>query len=149
MIQLKKLFEIELEQNDDIAMSSTCKGDLLLSPTSGGQFHGDELNGKIVPVGMGTTYAFLNQNDIKAELLLETDDGKKILLTIDAILCITDENEQKLMNGEIVDSESYYYKGIASFATGASEYKWLERKVCVCDGSINNWKKVSFGVYMI
>ena len=150
MIQLKKLFDIEIEQNEDIEMPSTCMGDLLISPTTGGRFYGEKLNGKVVPIGMGTTYTpNPGHNEIKSETLLEMDDGDKVILRIDAILDIESETEQKLMRGEKVDPESYYYKGTASFITGAKKYKWLEHKVCVCEFCIDNWEKVSFSVYMI
>lgn len=150
MIQLKKLFDIELEQNQDIEMPSTCRGDLLISPTTGGRFLGDELKGKVLPVGMGMTYTPAPcQNEVKAQMLLEMEDGEKIVLHINALLDIQNEEEEKLMRGEAVDPESYYYKGTASFITGAAKYKWLERKICICDGCVDNWETVSFSIYMI
>ncbi|NLD19697.1 MAG: DUF3237 domain-containing protein [Clostridiales bacterium] len=150
MIQLKKLFDIQLEQKQDIEMPATCRGDLLISPTTGGSFCGDKLNGKVMPVGMGLTYTPAPcQNEVKAEMLLEMEDGDKAMLCINAVLDIDSEEEEKLIRGEKVDPERYYYKGTANFITGATKYKWLERKICVCNGCVDDWTKVSFSIYMI
>ena len=150
MIQLKKLFDIKLEQEEDIEMLATCQGDLLISPTTGGSFHGDAMNGKVMPIGMGITYTPTScHNEVKSEVLLEMDDGERAMLRIDAILDIENEIEQKLMHGEEVNPENYYYKGTASFVTGADKYKWLEHKICICECYIDNWEEVSFSIYMI
>ena len=52
---MKKLFEINIMQQNDIPVDGTCIGNALVSPTSGGTFSG-EISGEVVPVGMGITY---------------------------------------------------------------------------------------------
>ena len=79
-MELKKLFEFEILQNEDVEIPGTSEGDLLISPTSGGSFRGDELNGKLLPVGIGTTYTHGTENDIHSHTLLRTDDGCDILM---------------------------------------------------------------------
>ncbi|MEI3519504.1 MAG: DUF3237 family protein [Clostridia bacterium] len=65
-------------------------------------------------------------------MMLKTDDGAHILMEMKAVLDIDSSAEEKLMNGEHVSPDEYYFKGIVNFRTGDERYKWLERKVCVC-----------------
>ena len=51
-----KLFDIEFGQQEDIMLKGTGKGDLLISVTGDGSFKGDRMSGKVLPVGMCTTY---------------------------------------------------------------------------------------------
>ena len=148
-MRLEKLLEFEVLQNEDIEVSDTCIGDILLSPTSGGSFRGEKLSGKLVPVGMGITVTRDCENDIRSTVLLRTDDGQDILMDMNAILNIGEETEEKLMQGEHADPEEYYYKGWCTFHTGAKDYKWLERTCCVCDFVIEDWTKVRTIVYML
>lgn len=147
---MKKLFDLTVCQKDDIDMGKTCCGEILISPTGGGAFSGPEMCGRVVPAGMGTTRTpGPGVNDIDAPMLLETDDGEHILMNIKAIFDTDLEIERKLMAGEKVDPDEYYYKGVVSFITGSEKYRWLERKICVCNGVIENWEKLRFEVFMV
>ena len=39
-MNMKKIFDIKIEQSDDIELKGTSEGDLLVSVNSGGQFSG-------------------------------------------------------------------------------------------------------------
>lgn len=148
-MEIKKLFDYEIIQEEDVEITGTSKGDLLISPTTGGRFYGEELNGTLLPVGIGTTYTHGTENDIRSTTLLRTDDGSDILMDMKAFLSIPEDVEERLMRGEHTDDESYYYKGIVSFQTGSEKYKWLERKVCVCECVIHDWTRLTTSVYMV
>ena len=176
-MKLEKLFEYEIIQTEDIEMKRTAGGDLLISPTSGGRFwsspdedlecspdedpecspgkntaeclNGRCLRGELLPAGFGTTRTRGTQNDIHSETILRTDDGCEILMTMDAIFDVAPEIEAQLIAGEPVDPESYYYKGTVSFETGAPQYKWLERKVCVTECRVEDYTKLHLTVYMV
>ena len=61
---MKKLFDINIMQQNDIPVDGTCIGNALVSPTTGGTFSG-EISGEVVPVGMGITYTpYEGKNDI-------------------------------------------------------------------------------------
>ena len=51
---MKKLFDINIIQENDIPVDGTCIGNALVSPTTGGSFSG-EISGTVMPVGMGRT----------------------------------------------------------------------------------------------
>ena len=74
-----------LIQGNDICMGETYKGEVLIAPTDKGYFNGEELKGVVVPVGMGIVYTKdPGKNDIKTTMLLETDDGAKIIMDMEA-----------------------------------------------------------------
>lgn len=147
---MKKLFDMTVLQENDIDLGETCRGETLVSVKEYGTFEGEKLRGTIVPIGMGVTYApNPGINDIQTNMLLKTDDGAYILMELNAYFDTDIANEKKLMKGEMVDPKNYYYKGIVKFQTSQESYKWLERKICVCNGIIENWERLVFEVYMI
>lgn len=148
---MKKLFDMYLIQKNDIDMGVTCDGEALVSPTDEGAFSGDDgLSGKVLPIGMGVTYTPApGRNDVVSSLLLETEDGARILMDMKAMLEIDPAVEEKLMEGEPVSPNEYYFKGIVTFRTGDEKYKWLERRVCVCENRITDWERVDTAVYMV
>lgn len=146
---MKKLFDLTVFQERDMDIGRTCDGDALVSPTDKGRFEGDDLNGELVPIGMGVTYTpSPGINDIETNMLLRTFDDAYILMELCAYFDTDLENEEKLIRGEWVDPNDYYYKGTVKFKTSHPAYRWLERKVCVCRGVIENWEKLKFEVYM-
>ena len=146
---MKKLFDINIIQQEDILVDNTCIGNALVSPTNGGDFSG-EISGQVLPVGMGITYTpYEGKNDIISTLMLRTDDGADIIMDMKMYLDIDAVYEEKLMNGESVSPDNYYFKGTASFKTGDKRYKYLERKVCICESQIDSWEKVSAAVYLV
>ena len=99
---------------------------------------------------MGATYTPApGINNIDGLMMLKTDDGAHILMEMKAFLDINKSVEEKLMNGEYVLPDEYYFKGTVDFRTGDERYKWLERKICVCTSEIVNWERVDTTVYLV
>lgn len=147
---MKKLFTMELYGGEDIALENTCDGEVLLSVGSTGDFHGERMNGKVLPGGMGiTTTPRDGVNDLSSDFILVTDDNEKLLLSVKAFLNIGSEKEDILIKGGKVNPSEYYYKGVATFRTGSDRYKDLERKVCICEGIIEKWDKVIFEIFLV
>lgn len=145
-----KLFDITIGQQEDILLEGTAGGDLLISATGSGTFSGSRISGKVLPVGMCTTYTPKSGlNLINAPVLLETDDGVKLLMKMEAYLHLPQELEDRMLAGESVDPDKYYYKGTVTFDVENSEYSWLENKVFVCEGVIENWQSLKFGVFEV
>lgn len=143
-----KVFDIQLKQVDDILISGTSRGDLLLSLPGEGLFEGENIKGKVLPLGLCTTYTPESGiNHIHAPQVLVTDDGATIFMEIDAYLRLPQNLEDRITAGETVDHHKYYYKGTVRFDVGDSKYKWLENRIFVCDGVIDNWEKLRFAVY--
>ena len=45
-MKLVKLFDYEILQNEDVELTGTAAGDILISPTSGGSFCGERRAGR-------------------------------------------------------------------------------------------------------
>lgn len=148
-MKLEKLFDFEIVQTEDVELAGASGGDLLISPTSGGTFSGDRMRGTMMPIGLGTTRTRGRENDIRSETLLRTEDGCDIWMSMEAIFDVDPDIEAKLIAGEQVNPDSYYYRGIIRFETGAEKYRWLERKICVCTCEIEDYTKLHLTVFMV
>lgn len=149
-MNMKKIFDIKIEQSEDIELKGTSEGDLLVSVNSGGQFSGDLLSGRVMPVGCSTSYSpESGLNRIYESVLLETDGGAHIFMKIDAYLQLPQELEDRFLAGEAVSAEEYYYKGSVCFNAGDSRCKWLENRVFMCAGIIEDWSSLRFSVYEV
>lgn len=147
---MMKLFDVEIGQTEDILIEGTGKGDLLISLAGEGSFSGEKLKGRVLPIGASTTYTpSAGVNIIQDPVLLETDDGAKIFMQIDAYLHLAQDLEDRLLAGESISPEEYYYKGTVDFQVGSSKYKWLETKVFVCECIISSWNRLNFSVYEV
>ncbi|MGI6732778.1 MAG: DUF3237 family protein [Anaerovoracaceae bacterium] len=145
-----KIFDIKLKQVDDILISGTSRGNLLLSLPGGGTFEGERIKGKVLPLGLCTTYTpESGLNFIHSPQVLVTDDGATIFMELNAYLHLSQDLEDRISAGEVIDPSTYYYKGTVRFDVGDPSYKWLENKLFVCDGIIDNWKQLQFAVYEI
>ncbi len=143
-----KVFDIHIGQAEDILIEDTAKGDLLVSTTGDGTFSGERISGKVLPLGMCATYTpSKGFNLVHAPLVLETNDGAKLLMRLDAYLHLAQELEDKMLAGDKVPPDAYYYKGTASFDVGNPKYKWLENRLFICNGIIDDWKSLRFTVY--
>lgn len=147
---MNKLFDLMIKQTGDIDMGVTCMGETLLTPAEKGHFNGEQLNGTVEPVGVGVVYTPQpGVNDIESTMLLHTDDGADILMELNAYFDIAPEKEALLAEGTFVEPEEYYYKGTVTFKTSHEDYKWLERKVCICEGIVNDWENLLFKVFIV
>ena len=88
-MNMKKIFDIKIEQSDDIELKGTSEGEL------------------------------------------------------------PQELEDRFLAGEAVPAEEYYYKGSVCFNAGDSRCKWLENRVFMCDGIIEDWSSLRFAVYEV
>ena len=105
---MKKLFDMELSQQDELLMENTARGDILLSSTQGGMFRGERLRGNVMPLGMCVTCTpGSGRNHIDMSLALETDDESQILMNVSAHLHLEPELEQKLIEGKAIPPDEY------------------------------------------
>ncbi len=148
MQTVKKIFDMKIEQSQDIELNETSEGNLLISVNSGGEFSGEQLSGKVLPFGFSTTYSPADGlNRIYESVLLETEDGAHIFMKIDAYLHLPQELEDRFLAGEKVPADEYYYKGSVRFEVEKSRYQWLENRIYVCTGVIEDWSSLRFAVY--
>lgn len=144
------LFYAEIKQKDDILINDAFQNEVLISPTAGGFFEGEKLRGAVECIGAGYTLTRPpDRNDIQMKLLLKTDDGENILMTSEGTLLLDPALEKRLIAGEPVPAEEYYYRFRLTFDTGSSKYGWLNGKCCFAVAGIKDWKTVCYEAYMV
>ena len=149
---MDKVFEIHVTQGEYIYMENTSTGDIIFSPGVSGSFFGRETKGELLPLGIGKTFVELphnGKNIVETEMVLKTEAGEMLFMDLRAFLDLPLDLEAKMMGGEYIDPSQYYFKGVANFKTGEERYKWLERRVCICEIEIKDWMTLVFNVFAI
>jgi len=98
---------------------------------AGGAFEGERLSGEVLS---GNDWQDMCKDDctkLDVRLLLKTMDCALIVMTYQCLRSGSLEILAKLDRGEAVDLASYYFRFIAMFETGATEYHWINRIVAV------------------
>ena len=142
---MKELFNIRISQADEHHLSGTCDGNILLSPTVGGEFSGIT-SGRVEPIGMMMTQAVHpgkhNQN---VQLLLTDDEGEQLLVDVRMFADWSEEVEKMITCGENFDRDYYaargefYAGGTAQIRSGSDKYSSLQRKVLQCEFDVEDW----------
>ena len=111
-------------------------GNRVVVATAGGTFEGPKLKGTVVgPGGDWITVRSDGSSVLDLRLLLQTDDGQKILVTCRGIAYTT-------------PGGALYARILPSFETGAEKYAWLNRVVAV--GVLRQVPgKVAYRIYRI
>jgi hypothetical protein len=100
-----------------------------------GRFTGDRLAGTVLPGGGDwQTLRADGATLLDARILLRTDDNALIAMTYSGVRHGPPEVMARLGRGEEVDPAAYYFRIVASFATSAPRYEWLNRIVAVGTG---------------
>jgi hypothetical protein len=144
------LFYTEVKQQNDILINDAFQNEFLISPTAGGFFEGEKLNGTVECIGAGYTLTRPpDRNDIQMKLLLKTDDNENIFMSSEGTLLLDPALEKRLIAGEPVPATDYYYRFHLTFDTGSSKYSWLNGKCCFAVAGIKDWSTVCYDVYLV
>ena len=149
-VETDYLFYAEVNQQNDVLLNDSFQNELLISPITGGFFKGNNCSGRIEGIGAGYTRTRpAERNDIQIKLLLKTDDNEFINLSLEGTLFLDPALEHRMIAGETITSEAYYYRLHAGFDTGSHKYSWLNGKCCFAIAGIKDWATVCFDVYLI
>jgi hypothetical protein len=95
-------------------------------PITGGEVHGDGINGKVC--AFGADFQIVRPNELielEAKYAFETDDGAVVYVENKGIRFGPVELLQRLKRGEPVDPKLIYFRTVPKFETGAEKYRWL------------------------
>jgi hypothetical protein len=116
----------------------TGKGLRRIIPITGGTFEGESIRGKVLAGGFDWQ---LWRSDLVTELdaryILQTDDGALITVVNQGLRHAPPETLQRMMNGEQVDPNDYYFRTVPLFETGIEKYSWLVKHVFIAMGIRN------------
>ena len=117
-LQSELLFDLVFERGTASTVGSP-GGNRVVVPVSAGTFEGPKLKGVVVaPSGDTITVRQDGSSVLDLRLLLQTDDGQKILMTCRGIAYATPDG-------------SLFARLQPLFETGAEKYSWLNKVVAV------------------
>jgi len=127
-VQTRPLFVMNVAVSGVHAPGGPPGAERRIGDLPGGSFEGERLSGAILPGG--TDWQTVRSDGavlLDARIVLRTDDDALIAMTYTGIRHGPQEIIARIGRGEDVDPASYYFRIVASFATSAPRYEWLNR----------------------
>jgi len=135
-IALDFAFALKVTVAPALELGETPQGRRRIVPITGGSVSGPKLTGRVLPGGADWQ---IIRNDGVAELearyTLEADDGAFISVLNRGLRHGPPEVVRKLIAGEPVDPDAYYFRCTPVFETAAPAHRWLTRTVFVAAGA--------------
>ena len=118
-------------------------------PITGGEVRGDDVNGKVLP--LGADFQIIRQSELielEARYAFETDDGAVVYVENRGIRFGPVDLLLKLKRGEPVDPKLIYFRTVPKFETGAAKYRWLMEHIFVASAA-RHTARVVIDVHMV
>ncbi len=134
-LHLKHIFTAHINVKNPIEIGDSGKGHRRVIPITGGSFEGEFLKGKVLPGG--ADYQILRQDGVTealAHYTIQTDDGVPIYVVNKGYRHGPKEIIDKLIRGEEVPEDSYYFKTSPVFETGSKRYDFLNKMIFIGKG---------------
>ena len=110
---------------------------------------GEKLNGRILPGG--SDWQIVRSDDavdVKANYVIETDAGARVLVASEGLRCGAPEVMTRLAAGEPVAPDLYYFRTVMRFETSDPSLDWLNRILALARG-IRHPNAVELDVYQV
>ena len=131
-IELRPLLSIEVAVQPVVEL----RVDRRFVSFSGGRFVGrDDLEGKVL--NGGTDWQQVRADgtfEIDAHYVLMTDSGEFIEVRSSGLRRVSPEVNERIMGGEAVDPESYYFRTHVRLQTSAPKLEWLNDLIALSTG---------------
>jgi hypothetical protein len=131
-VQSRPLFVMRLDVKKPYVFGEAPQGTRRISGISGGIFHGERLNGKILDGG--NDWQIIRKDGcatLDVRLTLQTDDGEFIYMTYQGYRHGPKDVIDKIGRGESVNPADYYFRTNPVFETASLKYEWLNRVITV------------------
>ncbi|MCP5267119.1 MAG: DUF3237 domain-containing protein [Burkholderiaceae bacterium] len=136
VISTEKLFTLTLEVASPLdSLGKTPYGERRIAAVTGGHFEGPRIKGTVKPGG--GDWILVRQDGVfqlDVRITLQTEDDALVYMTYRGLRHGPAEVIERLNRGERVDPASYYFRIAPQFETGAQQYEWLNRLICVGSG---------------
>ena len=130
------LFEAVVTLDPPLEVGETRYGKRRIIGINGGEFHGPELNGKVL--GGGADWQTVRKDgtaDLVADYSLQTDSGEIIYVHNEGIRTASPEVLARLAKGEDMPAASYYMRTAAKLEVASdSPNAWLNKSVIMSTG---------------
>ncbi len=135
--RLEHLFDMHADLEPPQVVGATPQGMRQIFPVKGGTIEGPRIKGQALPGGgdwalVRSDGAF--QLDVRATI--RTDDGALVYCTYGGLIVATPEIFGKLLGGQDVPLDEYYFYTNPMFQTGAPQYAWLNQLIAIGRGKV-------------
>jgi Protein of unknown function (DUF3237) len=148
-LQTKYVFTITAEIAEVTTAGDIGHGVRRIIPITGGEVRGDDVNGKVLP--LGADFQIIRPNELielEARYAFETDDGAVVYVENRGIRFGPVDLLLKLKRGEPVDPKQIYFRTVPKFETGAAKYRWLMEHIFVASAA-RHAARVVIDVHMV
>lgn len=146
-IRTELLFEAHIDLAAAEVIGTGPLGARSVHLVTGGIFEGPKIRGALIPGGGDWLLSFANgAHELDVRATLETDDGALILMTYRGVLDVEPALLQRVLAGEEIAPSEYYFRTTPRFETGAEQYAWINKLVCVATGYFGR-RKVGYRVF--
>ena len=133
---LEPLLRAEIALGPPQELGDTPAGRRRIIPIIGGSFHGERLNGRVLPGGADWQIVRADGvAELEARYTLETSDGARIYVQNFGYRHGPADVLRRLADGKPVEPSLYYMRTTPRFETAAERYGWLNRTICVATGA--------------
>ncbi|EBA04573.1 hypothetical protein RB2150_10826 [Rhodobacteraceae bacterium HTCC2150] len=135
MMEMRPLFSYVAEVATPQVAPKGPYGTRRFIPITGGTFMGDRVSGKLL--GGGADCQLIRPDgvaEMSVRLPFETDDGVMFLMRGLALRHGSAEVMQRIINGEDVPSEEYYFRESMIFEAPKGKYDWLNKILAIATG---------------
>ena len=136
VLETRYVFTITARIGDVVTAGDTGHGVRRIIPITGGEVHGERVNGTVRPFGADFQIVRPNELiDLEAKYAFETDDGATVYVENRGIRFGPVELLHKLKRGEAVDPKLIYFRTVPKFETGHERYRWLMQHIFVASAA--------------
>ena len=123
----RPLFTLDIDLHPTLELGVTPTGERRVFPVAGGRFEGGRLRGQVSPFA-GSDLLLIRADGSREQnvrLILETDDGARIIMTYRGRGHSSPEATARLSAGETVAQAEYYLRTAPFFETSSADYRWI------------------------
>jgi hypothetical protein len=148
-LQLEMLFDVHIDLEPPQDLGSTPLGARRIFIVKSGTFEGPKMRGTMLRGGGDWWLGLPNHaGELDVRATLRTDDGAMILMTYCGVLDVTPEVAARALSSQGADPSEYYFRTTPRFETGAEQYAWLNKLICVATGWMGS-NKVAYRVFAV
>lgn len=118
-----------------LVVGDTPNGYRRVGLVQGGSFEGDRLSGVVVSGNDWQTIRPDSCMKLDVRMILRTSDDALINMTYTVIRTGPPDVMAAMDRGEAPDPNTYYFRMVPFFETGAKRYDWINRIICVGIGN--------------
>ena len=140
------LTRFEIEAAGRFQLGKAPRGRRVIDFIARGVFDGPKLKGRVID---GADHLLITPNGSYPDVRmgLKTDDGAVITMRYTGVVWAPPEVLKRIVKRDPVDPAEYYFRTIIHFESGAPQYEWLNRCVCVGVGQPASFASGNHGVY--